>query len=278
MSDPRVSVIDSGRAIVCPYTGKRFPFENPANRDKALDACRQHISAVIARRERIAGRPLTAYELTHGVPHVDLRDAMTRALDSAWRPTPAATEQAEPMHPFDQYDDMTRPKSFRQLSAELRDAFDRRTGRKTLPEKSERQLEAEECARRAWEETAFDSSASLADLERCERLQQQAATGNMDVFGEMYRTHVAASAARESMRRAEIGAQIAQLEQQRLPRFDKSEPEPVPEPPKPKSDSPEHFSRISIELEQDPERRKFMQKSTEEFWASRATRDDGGQQ
>lgn len=271
MSDARVSVIDSGRAIVCPYTAKRFPFDSPANRDKALDACRQHISAVIARRERIAGRPLTAHELIHGVEHADLRDTITRARDNAWRPTPVVTEQ-ESQHPFDQFDDLTRPKSFKQLTAELRAKYDARVNG-TKPEKSERQLQAEECATRAWEESAFDTTATVADVQRADRLRQQAA-GDLEAFAELYREHVSASDAREAMRRAEIGAQIAQLEQQRLPRFDKPKPEPVPEPPKPKSDGPEHFSQVAIELERDPAKRAEMEQSNRDFWHHRATRNE----
>lgn len=273
MIDSRVQTTESGNAIVCPYTGQRFKFDSPSSRVKALDAFRQHTDAVIARREKIAGRTLTARELVHGVQHADLRDALTRAHDNAWRPTPVATEQ-ESKHPFDVFGDTEKPKTWKQFDAEMRAKYDARVGKK--PDVSEQQREAEECARQAWEDVAFDSTATAADVQKADRLRQQAA-GDLEVFASLYSEHLAACDAREAMRRAELGARIADLEQQRLPRFNEPKPEPAPDPVKPKSDAPEHFSQVAID-NADPATAERMRQSNEAFWQWRTSRNEGGQQ
>lgn len=164
--------------------------------------------STIARRESIAGRTLTDYELEFGLKRAkDDRNLLKRIEDADWRMTPTPSTEP-PRHPMDDPSYLNalrgeKKQTRKDLERDARAAYDARMAKENpSPPDAEREA-AHEYALSVWEKVAF-SDAPMSHLAFASRLRDQAA-GDLSVFRSMSEEFSALT----QIRNAEIEVAVA---------------------------------------------------------------------
>lgn len=185
---------------------------------ESAEAAEQFAEQTIARRERIAGRPLTAKELAHGILRADDRIAMQKIEDANWRPTISTPEQEK--NPITRMREAgglntgprkkeTRKEMWARVEGEVQARLDG-----DAPPDPQRQR-AIDLAEAQLEVAQFDPAASYRDVERARQTLRQAREGDIATAKTMLDAGRAASGQRHDARVQARDAEVAALRAER---------------------------------------------------------------
>jgi len=257
---------------VCQLTGKIF-----ASKELALAS----ETETAQRRCQLAGRKLSPAELIN--PPLFSPDDRSVAQKSAWRVAhpwlaiEATTRGLSPEEKLAEFDNPNyqateqRRMTAAEYRAQTRAQFAAKISAKPVVDADREKCKA--YAEKIYEQAAWGNApVHVRDL--VELLCTIARDGRLEDFQKYAGEYVATVEAIRADLEASLLLQRAQIDTTAaVEKFSLADPEqPAPEPVK--STGPEHFSRVAIEFERDPERRKHMEESTAAYWHYRATRED----
>jgi hypothetical protein len=202
--------------------GKPYAFGRAWANDAALI---EGVNAIIARRERIAGRTLTRQELASGVSHIEDRDVRQRKIEDEWTPTRDAAPPGNP-NPFEsdlayslsapELSDTEQVKDVREKlrakSSKEWEAQRQSAEAKAAFESNPKRIEAIARATELHERLLFDPTATQSEVARAERLVRQAREGLLSVAATLYREAIGKIDAKRNDAIAALNQEMAAIE------------------------------------------------------------------
>lgn len=228
--DPRIPFTQnpSGQTFAM---GQRYP---------SLEAAEKAVDEIIARREAIAGRPLSARELREGgIAHADPRSERERLADAQWQPKLPRAPKVDD-NPFrqsedDDDDDISARERIRRKAEREWDAKKEREADRTSPQR----LAAIKEATETLELLRYEPTATQREIDQAQRLLQQAEIGDLAHYRAMrdaindsriarYGDEATKAQERLAQAQAEYHASQQRINKLRPPQQEPSKPEPEP--------------------------------------------------
>jgi len=207
----------------------------------------EYANQVVARREKIAGRELSARELIDGVAHKEDRPVRQRIADEQWRPyaDDASSSERNPFRAAREQGLLDRGGK-RETRAEMWQRVEREEDAKLAAEDAKtayandaRRQSAISHAENLLETVLFDPAQPESVVVRARQLVQQAKQGRLDAFKQLANDFSAVIDGQKEARAKALDEQIATLRGEKRELF---EPDP---PPLPAVTEPGSWSRYN---------------------------------
>ena len=184
--DPRIPITTKANGETFAL-GRRF---------KSLAEAEVEVARIIAKREAIAGRSLSARELRDGVSHRDNMTTEDKVAAQNWHPTMPPEPEGEKNVFRKARLEPKEPRNRRELMARAEREYDAKlAGEAAKAVVDPRRQAAIAHVEDLWEQVAFDPTATSSDLVAVEQLRRQSA-GDLKEFKQMSETVVAKRAER----------------------------------------------------------------------------------
>lgn len=223
--DNRIQYVSSidGNGNYHSYCGQKFyytPYDR-ASEQAARDNLEAYARSVIAQKEKLAGRRLTALELLQGIDHQEDRDIRQKIVDENWRPTldvgndpgddpnPFRRAMANGLHKSDKPE--TRKQFYERVAKEWDDKNAAEEAKARF-DNDPRRLKAVAVAKQQLELVRFDQYAPQSLVIKAEQALRQAREGDLSTFKSMNKDICRVRGAALDERVANMNAEIGRFQ------------------------------------------------------------------